>query len=104
MKRTTSILAILGLCLSMGCANTEPGGSDSSGFGFNCETATKAYQTYLASQIIREPTEDEVKYAQAAALFLSMTCGYVPPAMPKGARAKAKPVDSNGVLVLIPPK
>lgn len=108
MKTIITIVALLGLVVGVACTgcSTTPSGGAQNSFGFNCETAQRAYAAYLATQLVREPSEDEKKYAAAAGAFLSIYCNWVPPAQVKGTKSLPSfaPKDSHGVPVLVPPQ
>lgn len=102
----TWALSLLTLCAALswtGCASNSPGGGGGSvgGIEFNCDTAKKAYATYLATMLVRDVSPQEVEDAKRAAVFLEIWCGWTEPVKTKGRKS---PVDRNGVPVLIEPK
>lgn len=91
MKRTLPLL--LAAALAAGCAS-QPDARTA------CDTARQAYQVYLADRELRAPSPDEIRWAQAAALFLQLQCGWTAPA---ARAADGPPVDAHGVPILVPP-
>lgn len=102
------LLPLLGALLWTGCATNSPGGGGSSGSGsggmtFDCDSARRVYTAYLASMLVRDVSESEIEKAQAAGAFLAAWCGWEAPKTPSGRRSLGKPVDQNGVPILIEP-
>lgn len=102
------ILPLLGVLLLSGCASNSPGGGGGSGggsggFAFDCDSARKVYTAYLASMLVRDVSEDEIEKAKAAGAFLSAWCGWEAPKTASGRRSLGRPVDRNGVPVLMEP-
>lgn len=98
-----SVVLLLAVFIQTGC-KTGDGTTDTGGFGFNCETAQKAYATYQAiiQAGVYEPSEDEVKVAKAAGVFLNVFCGWTHPAATKAAKSSLPKEDKRGVLILVP--
>lgn len=98
-------LAILTLAAAVSWTGCATGGGDGSGgiggIEFNCDTARKAYATYLATMLVRDVSQQEIEDAKRAAVFLEIWCGWTEPVKTKGRKS---PVDRNGVPVLIEPK
>lgn len=98
------LVMTLGVLCWTGCAGNSPGGGGGSGGignALDCDNARRIYTAYLASMLVRDVSEDEIKNARAAGAFLSAWCGWEPPA---NVRGKATPkVDRNGVPVLHEP-
>lgn len=113
MKRLNQLaaLAALTVTLATGCKTPSGGG----GQALDCDKARQTYALYQASLEVREPSEDEVKAARIAGLFLAAQCGWQAPFEIKNvrrdssgkivaeAKSKGMPQDRNGVLILIPP-
>lgn len=107
---TLAALAALTIALATGCGTTSDGGQ-----AFNCDTARDAYELYQASLDVREPSDDEIKYARLAGAFLAARCGWVAPKTVKSLKrdadgnfvaaieSKEPPKDSYGVPILYPP-
>jgi len=106
---TLAALAALTLALATGCGTTSGGGQV-----LDCDKARETYALYQASLEVREPSEDEIKYARLAAAFLAAKCGWTPPKSVSvvGSRSKGGETtivttqageDANGVPILYPP-
>lgn len=106
---TLAALAALTLTLATGCGTTSGGGQV-----LDCDKARETYALYQASLEVREPSDDEIKYASAAGNFLAAYCGWQAPQTVAIVGNKKKggettiithqvAEDAHGVPVLIPP-
>lgn len=80
MKPITSLLLA---ALLVGCGTTKDQ---------RCQTYRATYELYRTTSLTRKPTETELDAAHAAAVFLTLYCGWT----------KTKAVDQNGVPVVVP--
>ncbi len=80
MKRITSLILA---ALLVGCGTTRDQ---------RCQTYRATYELCRTASLTRNPTETELDAANAAAVFLTVYCGWI----------KTKAVDINGVPVVVP--
>lgn len=76
-------LLIITTALLVGCGTTKDQ---------RCQTYRATYELYRTTSQHRKPSETELDAAHAAAVFLTLYCGW----------QKAKAVDQNGVPVVVP--
>jgi len=80
MKHITSIILA---ALLVGCGTTRDK---------RCQTYRATYELYRTASLTRKPTETELDAANAAAVFLTLYCGWT----------KTRGVDQHGVPVVVP--
>lgn len=80
MKRIASLILA---ALLVGCGTTQDQ---------RCQTYRVTYELYRTASLTRKPSETELDAANAAAVFLTVYCGWI----------KTKAVDINGVPVVVP--
>ena len=96
-RRFFTALAVGFVTLALGCAGIQDKEQ-------RCQHYSSLYDVYLASTSVREPSNDEILAAVAAAAFLRSYCGWeATNTSPPGTRSAGPAIDQHGVPILIPP-